>query len=39
MKSEKKTEQILEENTTLHTNINELIEENRRLLEIVEEGK
>lgn len=30
---------MLEENTNLHTNVNELIEENRRLLEIVEEGK
>ncbi len=30
---------MLEENTNLHTSVNELIEENRRLLEIVEEGK
>lgn len=39
MRMEGRVEQLLEDNNSLQENINELIEENKRLVEMVDEGK
>lgn len=39
MKMEGRVEQLLDDNNNLQENINDLIEENKRLVEIVDEGK
>lgn len=39
MKMEGRVEQLLEDNNNLQENINDLIEENKRLVELVDEGK